>query len=75
MNTRVANLYETFTSDFGEDLDDVVALFEALVEECPEAEDEEISSFVLDAVLDYNDEVPHIDDAVADFMVVWGVKV
>lgn len=75
MNKRADAIYESFIDEFGEELDDVPELLEMLVSEFPDATSQEILDFVVDVVTENYDEVPHIEDAVADFAAVWGVKV
>lgn len=74
MSDRAARLYNTFIESY-DDIDDVHELFEALIMDCPEAEDQEMIDFVMEVVIENNDEVPHLDDAVADFCSSFGRKV
>jgi len=75
MSERAAKLHGTFVAEFGEELDDALELFETLVAEYPGANNQEITDFVMEAVIENNDEIPHIDDVVADFAFSWGRKV
>lgn len=71
---RVEGLYDSFVAQFGEEIDDAQEFLEALVDEFPEASNEEIIDYVIESIEDNYDEVPHIGDAVADFSFVWGRK-
>jgi hypothetical protein len=68
-------LHKEFIAKYGEEFDDSQELFETLVAEYPEAGNQEIVDFVMEAVLENNDEFPHIDDMVTDFAFSWGRKV
>ncbi len=74
MSDRATKLYDTFVDTY-DDIPEVVELFEALIVECSEADDQEMVDFVVDLIIEHNDEVPHIDDAVADFAASFGRKV
>ncbi len=74
MSARATKLYDTFVDTY-EDLPDVEELFEALIAECPEADDQEMVDFMVNLVVEYNDEVPDLNDAIADFAANWGRKV
>lgn len=73
MSNRVTKLYDMFVDTY-DDIPDVEELFEALIIECPEADDQEMVDFVVDLVIEHKDEVPHLDDAIADFTASWGRK-
>lgn len=75
MNERAVKLHAAFVAEYGEDLDDASELFEQLVSECPDAEDQEIMDFVMESVAENHDEIGNIDDWSDDFSTVWGRKV
>lgn len=74
MTNRIKKLYDRFVDVYGEELEGVFELLDALVEEVPDATTDEIVDFVVDTVVTNNDEVGEIDDVVADFSATWGRK-
>lgn len=74
MNGRADKLYGVLIETYG-DLDDALELFEALIGDFPEADDQELVDYVTEVAVENNDELPHLDDAVADFAASFSRKV